>query len=461
LHRRGVCSHVSIHTHACRTLDSMAPNTRAAAAWAFTRVVALLKFWALVVVGGWWRLTGLCVSLFFWQTIECVTKLACRTLNWMAPQPHWATSRATALPEIWTLVAEHSGGLVGAWRLTGVCEAAREGAKVWLRTLPGLVVCGGICGGIGADNGVLRLDLATMRWETMPALVTARYNHACCAVRGTLVVLGGIIGDGRSSSVEMLSSSEEGGAFADLPPLSCGGIYRAAAIAVDESDSAAGQVLLLGGGDGSGPVSTVQLVDLATGACVPQNNLLHRRAYPAAGRLPDGRIVCAGGIGGESSAEVWGAPEQGAPDAAWTWRELPAMIAERHGCCGCVLSDGRFAVLGGESNDFVPMSSCEAPAIDGGDAHWEPLPPMNDARSFFACGTVAGCVIDAGGLDSNLPNCTTWSSIGGCGFRAICLTRMGSKAWAARFCRTTPGNVLAYEYLAHAWMRTCIPAITN
>jgi hypothetical protein len=47
----------------------------------------------------------------------------------------WAASR----PELWALIAEHSG-LVGAWRLTGVCKAAREGAKFWLRTLPGLVV---------------------------------------------------------------------------------------------------------------------------------------------------------------------------------------------------------------------------------------------------------------------------------------------------------------------------------
>jgi hypothetical protein len=48
----------------------------------------------------------------------------------------------------------------------------------------------------------------------------------------------------------MLSSSEEGGgAFVDLPPLSCGGIRGAAAIAVEESDSAAGQVLLIGGTD--------------------------------------------------------------------------------------------------------------------------------------------------------------------------------------------------------------------
>jgi hypothetical protein len=194
----------------------------------------------------------------------------------------------------------------------------------------------------------------------------------------------------------MLSSSEEGGAFADLPPLSCGGMFGAAAIAVDESDSAAGQVLLLGGIYYSGAdSSTVQLVDLATGACVPQNNLLHQRLVGAAGRLADGRVVCAGGLGGgaSSAAEVWGPPEQGAADLAWSWRELPAMSADRYGCCGCVMSDGRFAVLGG----YGPTSSCEALVIDG-DAHWEPLPPMHDSREDLACGSVAGCVIVAGGV---------------------------------------------------------------
>jgi hypothetical protein len=168
---------------------------------------------------------------------------------------------------------------------------------------------------------------------------------------------------------------------------------------MDENDSAAGQVLLIGGFDESYDLlSTVQLVDLATGACAPQNNLLHRRAYAAAGRLPDGRIICAGGTGGaSSSAEVWGAPEQGTADAAWGWRELPAMSVPRYGCCGCVMSDGRFAVLGGESKTASATSSCEALVIDG-DAHWAPLPPMHEARQHFACGAVDGRVIVARGL---------------------------------------------------------------
>jgi hypothetical protein len=155
-----------------------------------------------------------------------------------------------------------------------------------------------------------------------------------------------------------------GGAFADLPPLSSGGILGAAAVAVDESDSAAGQVLLLGGDDDDGTGTTVQLVDLATGACAPQSNLLHTRLYLAAGRLPDGRVVCAGGMGGGPTAEVWGPPEQGGADTACAWTELPAMSGVRYGCCGCVLSDGRFAVLGGFRNGAL-TSSCEALVVDG------------------------------------------------------------------------------------------------
>ena len=147
--------------------------------------------------------------------------------------------------EVWAPVAAHRG-VVGACQLMRVCKDAHAGGKEYLRTLPGLVVCGGCTHGIVGD--ALRLDLARMRWEPRPALVTARTLHACCAVRGDLVVLGGsTLGGGFTSSVEMLSSSEEGKTFVNLPPLSCGGIRGAAAIAVDESASAAGQVLLLGG----------------------------------------------------------------------------------------------------------------------------------------------------------------------------------------------------------------------
>jgi hypothetical protein len=178
---------------------------------------------------------------------------------------------AVDLPsEVWALVAKERG-VVGAWQLMRVCKASHAGARDFLSTLPGLVVCGGDSQGVGLVSDVLRLDLATLRWEPMPALVSARCDHACCAVRGTLAVLGGETAAGRyTSSVEMLSSTQGGGAaFVNLPPLARGSIYGAAAIAVEESDSAAGQVLLLGGVHDDRTASTVKLVDLATGACAP------------------------------------------------------------------------------------------------------------------------------------------------------------------------------------------------
>jgi hypothetical protein len=358
-----------------------------------------------------------------------------------------AAQHVAALPEMWALFAEHGDGLVGAWRLMRVCKAERVGAKEYLRTLPGLVVCGGV--GAGTSD-VWRLELATMRWEPMPALVTGRYDHACCAVRGALVVLGGstMAGpDGRTSStssVEMVSSSVQG-AFVDLPPLSCGRIAGAAAIAVEESDSAAGQVVLLGGpGEDYMPVSTVQLVDLATGACAQQPGLLHSRLYPAAGRLPDGRVVCAGGIGGAQSAEVWGPPEQGGAEAAWSWTERPAMSAGRFACCGCVMSDGRFAVLGGCAWGIngVPTSSCEALAFDDGVAHWVLCRPCTTRGNTSHAGLSPGASVSpVGSARSRLDQlkCTMRSAIGGFGFLTTYLSPFGTLA--AHFCRR-PGSVI-------------------
>jgi hypothetical protein len=57
----------------------------------------------------------------------------------------WVAARVFARPELWGIIAEHSG-YVGAWRLTGVCRASREGANEWLRTP-----------GANGDANVLRL----------------------------------------------------------------------------------------------------------------------------------------------------------------------------------------------------------------------------------------------------------------------------------------------------------------
>lgn len=127
-----------------------------------------------------------------------------------------------------------------------MCRTARAGVKAWLSTLLGLVVCGGIAAPwLGPESTstplrvVRRLNLANLRWEPMPTQMTCTRNQACCAVRGTIVRLGGADESEFSNptvgqTVEMLS--EERGAFMYLPQLSCGIVERAATIAVEETN---------------------------------------------------------------------------------------------------------------------------------------------------------------------------------------------------------------------------------
>jgi hypothetical protein len=196
--------------------------------------------------------------------------------------------------------------------------------------------------------------------------------------------------------VEILSAGGEDRVFTECPTLSCGRIEGATAIAVEESNSAAGQVLLLGGCDEEFRLLPMHLVDLSTGVCTPQAAFLENCASAAAVRIPDGRVARAGGHGLLASAEVWGPPANEAWNAAWTWTQLPAMSVRRYGSCACVMSDGRFAVLGGVSNGGT-TSSCEALTVDE-DEYWHSLPPMHHARYYFACAAVARCIIVAGGF---------------------------------------------------------------
>jgi hypothetical protein len=100
-------------------------------------------------------------------------------------------------------------------------------------------------------------------------------------------------------------------------------------------------------------------------------------------------------------AQVLEPPPHGSPNgSSWQWRALPGMSDLCVHGGGCVLSDGRFAVFGGEDDSGVKTSSCEALTLDADGARWSPLPPMHEPRCGFACVAIGGCVIIAGGVGS-------------------------------------------------------------
>jgi len=277
------------------------------------------------------------------------------------------------------------------------------------------VVSGGLTDG-AFTREVWRLGLERLVWERLGDLTRARREHACCVVRGgTLVALGGCVDHSddltATASVEVQDTRAAGKAALsrELPQLSCGSFTLGRALVVDESESEAGQVLLIGGSyatqfNGVFRLSSeVWSVDLATGVCTPQPPLGEARSGFAAARLPGGRGVCAGDEDGGVSAEMWEpAQGQGQWDAPGHWWPLPSMNVGRGNAAGCVLGDGRFAVLGGADGEGVQQSSCEALALDGTE-RWEPMPPMHQARCGFAAAAVGGCVIVAGGVAPGEP----------------------------------------------------------
>ena len=110
-------------------------------------VTGLMAAWRLTVVCMlllWW-LTGQVLMSLLWHTIKCVYNTMAAPTSTLALEPDsWAVDRATALPEVWALVAENSDGLVDAWRLMSVCRASRTGVK-------------GFCRGSWCAAGVLRM----------------------------------------------------------------------------------------------------------------------------------------------------------------------------------------------------------------------------------------------------------------------------------------------------------------
>ena len=80
--------------------------------------------------------------------------------------------------------------------------------------------------------------------------------------------------------------------------------------------------------------------------------------------------------------------------ATGTRTRLPSMATPRRIPEGVVLSDGRFAVLGGYNN-FGQLASCVV--LDLRTLQWAPLPHMLQPRLHFAVFSVGSSVVVAGG----------------------------------------------------------------
>ena len=309
-------------------------------------------------------------------------------------------------------------GVVGLWRLRGVCRAFRRWATERLSSLPRVVAVGGQVTDRSvtppvhlATRSVVSLDLSTLRWSAagcMPRLPDPRGCHSTsCGVDGRVVVCcGWNIGHTpkrhlRSTALQWLPGTSEWTALPDLPA------RRMNVASVRLHD---GRTMVIGGKtehtatlqQPNQPLTSVIVLAADGSGWSDLPPLSVARHALAAALLPDGKVLVAGGTTGvppydtcwtvTDSAELW-------DPATQAWTALPPMAHARYGPVACVLPSGRVAVLGGRGADEVNRKDGEV--FDPVKREWEPLPAeMACERRAMRVTAVSGGMLVMGGTEA-------------------------------------------------------------
>jgi hypothetical protein len=303
--------------------------------------------------------------------------------------------------------------VVVLWRLRRVSRSFRRWGTEALAAMPWPIVAGGqIRPGVGGYQDsragftarVAALDMASLRWSSgiaVPSLGEPRARHAMCGLPGGQIILVGGVNDDEMAADMECRWRPGSNSWEALPRMST---PREDAVAVALGD---GRVLVAGGFDHD-------KIDLASAEVLAADGSgwsavapMHTARYGAVGGLlPGGQVIVAGGAKDDpdeaaeeededylATAELWDAETN-------VWTELPSMTKARKHAAGCVLPDGRFAVVGGCSAAGDSLYS-DGEVYDCARNEWTPLPApigmVGGGRHCAALVPVAGGMLILGG----------------------------------------------------------------
>ena len=336
-----------------------------------------------------------------------------------------ACSALVQLPApVQLLVLTHLS-VVQLWWARGISQHFNRQAMEVLQGLPRLVSVGGSFwqgpGALATGPEVEVLSLATMRWSAGPRMATTaslplplpapRGLHMVAAFgaggRTTIVAAGGLNvcttagGDPmRELQKQVVQWVPGSAAWASLPDMQVDR-SRGAAVALGD-----GRLLVAGGWDEYGftldeedeyvtrAAATVEVLAADGSSWAAAAAMSIPRADAAAGLLASGRVIIAGGVGSDVDETPMATVEQWDP-VEDKWSLLPPMATARYGAAGCVLEDGRFAVLGGTDGDHIVRRDGEV--FDPVAGTWQVLPDMTIGRATYSVVAVAGGMVAIGG----------------------------------------------------------------
>jgi hypothetical protein len=157
-----------------------------------------------------------------------------------------------------------------------------------------------------------------------------------------------------------------------------------------------GQVLIVGGYNGSSYLASAELYDPASGTWTATGSLNTARRYHTATLLPNGQVLVAGGASGSgwlASAEVYD-PANG------TWTATNSLNTARGSHTATLLPDGTVLVVGGWNASSGNLASAEL--YDPASGTWTTTGPMPIARYFHTVTLLPnGKVLVAGGYGNS------------------------------------------------------------
>lgn len=281
------------------------------------------------------------------------------------------------------LLLQSCGATPFQWEYTGSLNEARENLTATLLPDGKVLVAGGF-GSIGQLGSAEIYDPITGLWSITGSLETARSECTATLLgNGSVLVAGGYGASGALKSAELYDPVTE--TWASTGSLGNGRYLHTATLLHDRDRS----VLVAGGVGPDGGVSA-ELYHPPSGSWLCCFNLNTARFYHTATLLPDGRVLIAGGVNGNtslSSAELFD-PATG----TWTYTGNLHVARERH--TATLLLDGRVLVAGGADPSYLTSSELYDPTT----GVWTVTGSLNDARTDHTATLLpSGQVLVAGG----------------------------------------------------------------
>lgn len=262
-----------------------------------------------------------------------------------------------------------SNGLRQSMTLTiSGCDVDTNPAPPWGRAVvsPGASTCVLTVKPTGPVSYPAVVDPA---WQTTSNLSTPRFGHTATLLQnGKLLVVGGIAANGPTKTSELFDPASA--TWATSGPLSTARYFHFA------SHLAGAQVLVGGGGS-----ATSEVYDEMAGTFGQVETMQHPRSNATVSALPSGKLLVTGGA--DSTGQAQGFCESyNAATNQWGF-ELP-MKTRRNGHVAATLMDGRILVAGGFGGDpnappgaDVGLTSAE---IFQEGTGWGPAASMAEAR---------------------------------------------------------------------------------